>query len=203
MFTGLIEETGRIAAIEDRPGGRRLWIEATQVLDGARIGDSLAVSGVCLTLVAVEPGRAAVEVVPETLRRTTLGELAGGEAVNLERPLRLDQRLGGHLVQGHVDGVGTLRAVREEGEGRRVTIELPADLVRFVAEKGSLAVDGVSLTVAACAADRCEIALIPHTLKVTTAGSYAPGRRVNLEVDLLARYLARMLEERDPIGRRP
>jgi riboflavin synthase len=201
MFTGLIEETGTIAAVEDRSAGRRLWIAAARVLDDARIGDSLALDGCCLTLVAVERGRVAVEAVPETLRRTTLGDWRIGARINLERPLRLDQRLGGHLVQGHVDGVGTVRSVTTEGEGRRVAFELPAPLARFVAEKGSLAVDGVSLTIAACAGTRCEIAYIPHTLAVTVAGDYQPGRRVNLEVDLLARYLARLLEEPGPARR--
>ena len=160
MFTGLIEETGTVAGIEDRPGGRRLWIAAARVLEGARIGDSLALDGCCLTLVAVEPRRVAVEAVPETLRRTTLGDWRPGARINLERPLRLDQRLGGHLVQGHIDGVGTVRAVSAEGEGRRVAFELPAPLLRFVAEKGSLAVDGVSLTIAACDRTGCEIAYI-------------------------------------------
>jgi len=201
MFTGLIEETGTVAGIEDRPGGRRLWIAGARVLEGARIGDSLALDGCCLTLVAVEPRRVAVEAVPETLRRTTLGDWRPGARINLERPLRLDQRLGGHLVQGHIDGVGTVRAVSAEGEGRRVAFELPAPLLRFVAEKGSLAVDGVSLTIAACDRTGCEIAYIPHTLAATVAGDYQPGRRVNLEVDLLARYLARLLEEPGPARR--
>ena len=201
MFTGLIEETGTVAGIEDRPGGRRLWIAGARVLEGARIGDSLALDGCCLTLVAVEPRRVAVEAVPETLRRTTLGDWRPGARINLERPLRLDQRLGGHLVQGHIDGVGTVRAVSAEGEGRRVAFELPAPLLRFVAEKGSLAVDGVSLTIAACDRTGCEIAYIPHTLAATVAGDYQPGRRVNLEVDLLARYLARLLAEPGPARR--
>ena len=201
MFTGMIEETGTVAGIEDRPGGRRLWIAGARVLEGARIGDSLALDGCCLTLVAVEPRRVAVEAVPETLRRTTLGDWRPGARINLERPLRLDQRLGGHLVQGHIDGVGTVRAVSAEGEGRRVAFELPAPLLRFVAEKGSLAVDGVSLTIAACDRTGCEIAYIPHTLAATVAGDYQPGRRVNLEVDLLARYLARLLEEPGPARR--
>jgi len=160
------------------------------------VGDSIACSGCCLTAIAVEPGRFAVEVVPETLRRTTLGAWRVGTAVNLERSLRLTDRLGGHLVQGHVDGVGEVRRVSTEGDGRRMTLALPAALARYVAEKGSLAVDGVSLTVAGLADGTCEIAYIPHTLAVTTAGSYAAGTRVNLEADLLARYLARLLESR-------
>ena len=203
MFTGLVEEVGRVAAVEERAGGRRLWIEARAVLADAAAGDSLACSGCCLTVAALAPGRFAVEAVPETLARTTLGDWREGEAVNLERALTLGTRLGGHLVQGHVDGTGEVAGVREEGGGRRVALALPAELRRFVAGKGSLAVDGVSLTVAALTASGCEIAYIPHTLAATTAGGYAPGRRVNLEVDLLARYLARLLADAGPIGRRP
>ena len=195
MFTGLVEEQGHIAAIEERSPGRRFWITAAQVLEGAAIGDSIAVSGVCLTAVALESSRFAVEAVPETLARTTLGALVMGDRVNLERPLTLAQRLGGHLVQGHVDGVGEVVSVANEGDGWRVRLRVPAELRRFVAEKGSLTVDGVSLTVAAVTDDGCEIAYIPHTLAVTTSGIYQSGRRVNLEVDLLARYLARLLED--------
>ena len=157
MFTGLVEELGRVESVEEHAAGRRLWIAATRVLEDARVGDSLSCSGCCLTLVAVELGRFAVEAVPETLRLTTLGAWRAGTPVNLERSLKLSDRLGGHLVQGHVDGV--------------------------------------SLTVAGLADSACEIAYIPHTLAVTSAGAYAQGTRVNLEVDLLARYLARMLEE--------
>jgi len=194
MFTGLVEELGRVQAVEERPAGRRLWIAARSVLEDAHVGDSLSCSGCCLTAVAVEPERFAVEAVPETLRLTTLGAWRAGDAVNLERSLRLSDRLGGHLVQGHVDGVGEVRARAAEGDGARITIAIPSALARFVALKGALAVDGVSLTVAGLTDSTCEIAYIPHTLAVTSAGSYAPGTRVNLEVDLLARYLARMLE---------
>ena len=201
MFSGIVEEVGRVKAVEERPGGRRFWIAARGVLEGTRVGDSIAVSGCCLTAVAVEPMAFAVDAVPETLSRTTLGAWREGDPVNLERAMRLDQRLGGHLVQGHVDGVGEVREVREEGDGRRIRLALPQPLTRFVAEKGSLAVDGVSLTVAAQDGAGCEIALIPHTLRVTLAGGYAPGTRVNLEVDLLARYLARLLDEASVAGR--
>ena len=194
MFTGLVEELGRVQSVEERPAGRRFWIGASRVLEDARVGDSISCSGCCLTAIAVEPGRFAVEAVPETLRLTTLADWRADTAINLERSLRLSDRLGGHLVQGHVDGVGEVRARTPEGDGARVTIALPASLARFVAHKGSLAVDGVSLTVAGLTDSGCEIAYIPHTLAMTSAGSYAPGARVNLEVDLLARYLARMLE---------
>ena len=206
MFSGIVEEMGRLARIEERPGpagvhGRRFWIAARRVVEDARVGDSIAVSGCCLTAVVVESPGFAVDAVPETLSRTTLGAWAEGDAVNLERALRLDQRLGGHLVQGHVDGVGEVREVRDEGDGRRLTLVLPATLARFVAEKGSLAVDGVSLTVAGLEGAQCEIALIPHTLRATVAGDYAAGTRVNLEVDLVARYLARLLDEAGVAGR--
>jgi riboflavin synthase len=201
MFTGIVEEMGWVHRIEERPAGRRFWFSAGRVLEDAEVGCSIAVSGVCLTVVGVEPGRFSVETVPETLARTTLGELRVGDPVNLERPLTLEQRLGGHLVQGHVDGVGEVLAVTPEGDGTRVTIGVPPPLRRFVAEKGSLAVDGVSLTVARAEDDRCEVALIPHTLEVTTSGGYARGTRVNLEVDLLARYLARLLDDSGAAGR--
>jgi riboflavin synthase len=195
MFTGLVEEKGTVQKAEPRPGGRRLWIGAQRVLEDARLGDSISVSGCCLTVVERTDDSFAVEMVPETLRRTTLGTLATGDPVNLERAMRLDQRLGGHLVQGHVDGVAEVIRMEAEGEGQRLTLELPRSLARFVAEKGSIAIDGVSLTVAACTGTRCEVALIPHTLEVTTAGDYRPGRKVNVEVDLMARYAARLLEE--------
>lgn len=194
MFTGLVEETGRVTRREEGPGGRRVWIAAARVMEDAAIGDSIAVNGCCLTRVAIADGGFAVDAVPETLARTTVGEWHEGRRVNLERALRLDQRLGGHLVQGHVDGVGRIAAVREEGGGRRVTIEVPGPLARFIAEKGSLAVDGVSLTVAAAAGRRCEIALIPHTLAATVAGEWQPESRVHLEVDVIARYVARLRE---------
>jgi len=201
MFTGIVEELGRVAVVEPRPEGRRFWIEAPVVTADAAIGDSIACCGCCLTVVQLDGARFAVEAVPETLRLTTLGDWREGDAVNLERSLRLEQRLGGHLVQGHVDGAGTVTAVRDEGDGRRVALAVPAGLRRFVALKGSLAVDGVSLTVAAVSGEGCEIAYIPHTLAVTTAGSYTAGRRVNLEVDLLARYLARLMEDTGMTGR--
>ncbi len=201
MFTGIIEELGRVTRREDRPDGRRFWIEAPLVSQGLAVGDSLAHAGCCLTVVARESDAYAVEAVPETLRLTTLGDWNVGDAVNLERSVALGARLGGHLVQGHVDGVGEVVSVTNEGDGRRVALRVPTALRRFVAHKGSLAVDGVSLTVAALTGEGCEIAYIPHTLAVTTAGAYAPGHRVHLEVDLLARYLARLLEETGMPGR--
>lgn len=198
MFTGIIETLGAVTRIDERPDGRRFWMSAPHAPEFVRslgIGDSVAHCGCCLTVVEVSGETYAVEAVPETLRLTTLGDWRVGDPVNLERSLALGERLGGHLVQGHVDDVGEVTAVRAEGDGRRVVFRLPEALRRFVAHKGSLAVDGASLTVAALTTDGCEIAYIPHTLAVTTAGRYEPGRRVNLEVDLLARYMARLLEE--------
>ncbi len=202
MFTGLVEEIGSIRRIEERPAGRRLWIDARLVVEDARRGDSIAVDGCCLTATELDADGFAVDAVPETLSRTTIGERRAGEPVNLERPLRLDQRLGGHLVQGHIDGVGAVHSIVEEGDGARARFELPPALARFVAEKGSIALDGVSLTVAAVRGNGCEVAFIPHTLAATVAGRYAAGRRVNVEVDLIARYLARFLDGAEATGGR-
>ena len=207
MFTGIIEELGTVRAIERRAGGARVEIECHDVLDDAVIGASIAVNGCCLTVVEVgadERGASwwAAEAQPETLDRTTLGGLGVGDRVNLERPLRLADRLGGHLVQGHVDGVGTVVGRRPEPDGStRVDLEIPRDLARYVVEKGSLALDGVSLTVTDVtdngAGTRVGVALIPHTLAVTTFGSREPGQAVNVEVDLMAKYVER-LAGRDP-----
>jgi riboflavin synthase len=201
MFTGIVEEMGRIERIEERPAGRRFWIAAGSALEGTGVGDSIAVNGCCLTVVGVDARRFAVEAVPETLSRTTLGGWSEGDPVNLERSLRLDDRLGGHLVVGHVDGVGEVLWVRDEGDGRRMGFRAPAALARFIAEKGSIAVDGTSLTIAACRGEEFEIAYIPHTLAVTDAGRYAAGTRVHLEVDLIARYVARLLDAAGAAGR--
>jgi riboflavin synthase alpha subunit len=187
VFTGLVEETGRVAALTARGAEVRLRVRA-RLAAGLRRGRSIAVDGVCLT--AAGRGRGWFEAVlaPETLRRTTLGLRRAGDRVNLERPLRLGDPIGGHLVQGHVDGVGVVEAARPEGSGARVRVAFPAALAPFIHEKGSIAVDGVSLTVAARAGRWFEAALIPETLRVTHLGGYAPGTPVNLEVDMLGRY---------------
>ena len=190
MFTGLVETLGVVTRLEARPQGRRIEIQAS--FDGPlAIGESVAVDGCCLTVVAASDGAFEVETVPETSARTTLGQVRRDQTVNLERALRVGDRLGGHLVQGHVDAVGTVRSVTGEGAGRRVRIALPPALVPFVAEKGSITVDGVSLTIAACDLESFEVALIPHTLERTIARGYHSGTRVNLEVDVIARYIAR------------
>jgi riboflavin synthase len=172
----------------------RLVIDAPPVTAGLAVGASVAVDGVCLTAVEVEGTRLAVEVVPETLARTTLGRLRSGSVVNLERPLPADGRFDGHIVQGHVDGVGTVTAVEPEGDGVRMRIAVPPDLSRYLVEKGSVTVDGVSLTVAGRSDDEIQIALIPHTLEVTGLGLRRPGDGVNLEVDVIAKYVERLLE---------
>jgi len=182
MFTGLIEELG---SLESRQGGRFRFLAPTVATD-ATVGDSIAVNGACLTVVELGEGWWAADVVDETLSRTSLGDLRPGDTVNLERPLRLSDRLGGHLVQGHVDAVGEV-----ELGPPRLAVLVPD--TRYLVEKGSVAVDGVSLTVAAVDADRFSVAVIPHTSAVTTLGRLRPGDRVNLEFDILAKYVERLL----------
>jgi riboflavin synthase len=189
MFTGLVEEVGAVTAVTPGAAGARVAFRAPRVADGLAPGDSVAVDGACLTAVEVLPGGFAVEAVAETLRRTCLGDRRPGDAVNLERALAATARLGGHLVQGHVDGTGTVAAATPEGESVLLRVEAPPDLLRYVVEKGSVAVDGVSLTVAGRDAAGFTVALIPHTMAHTTLGPAAAGRRVNLEVDLVAKYV--------------
>ncbi|HEX2738493.1 MAG TPA: riboflavin synthase [Acidimicrobiia bacterium] len=194
MFTGIVEELGRVKAVIPDDGGARIEIEATKVLDDARIGDSIAVNGCCLTVVERADNWWAADAVTETLERSTLGALHAGDPINLERPLRLQDRLGGHIVQGHVDGVGCVAEQVALPDGSsRITIEAPPEVLRYVVEKGSIAVDGISLTVASLAPTRFDIAVIPHTLAVTTLGARRLGARVNIEVDVLAKYVERLL----------
>jgi riboflavin synthase len=193
VFTGLIREVGRVAGVTGGGDGVRLEIEAPLTSDGASIGDSVAINGVGLTVVSVEGARLAFEAVPETLARSSLGRLAAGSPVNLEPALRAGDALGGHYVQGHVDGVGSVRTVEPEGAGRRLWFDAPPDLMRYVVEKGSIAIEGTSLTVAALDEAGFAVALIPHTLVETTFGTLAPGDTVNLEVDVLAKYVERLL----------
>jgi riboflavin synthase len=193
MFTGIVEELGRVKAVIPDDGGARIEIEATKVLDDARIGDSIAVNGCCLTVVERADNWWAADAVTETLERTTLGALHAGDPINLERPVRLQDRLGGHIVQGHVDGVGCVAEQVALPDGSsRITIEAPPEVLRYVVEKGSIAVDGISLTVASLAPTRFDIAVIPHTLAVTTLGARRLGARVNIEVDVLAKYVERL-----------
>jgi riboflavin synthase len=193
MFTGIVRERGCVAGLTGGADGIRLLIEGPETAAQVAIGDSVAISGCCLTVVAVENGTLSFDAVPETLERTSLGGLAPGGAVNLESAVRAGEPLGGHVMQGHVDGVGTVRAVEPEGEGRRIWFDAPESVLRYVVEKGSIAVDGVSLTVAGLDDDGFAVALIPHTLAVTTLGELEPGRTVNLEADVLAKYVERLL----------
>jgi riboflavin synthase len=195
MFTGIISDLGTVAA---RDGGR-FTIRCGYPAEGIALGASIACDGACLTAiaVAVEPGGGSVftvDVSNETLARTTLGEWQPGRRINLERALTAGEELGGHLVAGHVDGVGRILDMRDDGESRRFTIEAPAELACYIAPKGSVALDGISLTVNEVAGDRFGINIIPHTLTHTTLGARKPGDRVNLEVDLIARYVARLVD---------
>jgi riboflavin synthase len=194
VFTGIIEELGRIRAIHHREGGARLEIAAETVLTDARVGDSIAVNGCCVTVVERGDAWWAADAVIETLQRTALGALEPGEPVNLERPLRLADHLGGHLVQGHVDAVGEVVARTALADGStRFTFSAPPEVLRYVVEKGSIAIDGISLTVAALDDETFDVAIIPHTLAVTTLGHKGPGAAVNLEADLIAKYVERLL----------
>jgi riboflavin synthase alpha subunit len=196
VFTGIVRERGRIASVEGSRDGVRLVVDAPAIAADATLGDSVAVSGVCLTVVAAENGTLAFDAVPETLRRSSLARLEPGDPVNLEPALRAGEPLGGHYVQGHVDGVGHVRAVEPEGDGRRVWIDPPAELLRYLVEKGSVAVEGVSLTVAELDERGFAVALVPFTLAETTLGSLAEGTRVNVEVDVLAKYVERLVAQR-------
>ena len=184
MFTGLVQDLGEITAVDASSDGVRLTIAAQLELAE---GDSVAVNGVCLTATAVAAGRFSADVMNETLRRSSLADVAPGARVNLELPLRAADRLGGHFVQGHVDGVGGVWDMRDDGFARVVTIGVPADLMRYVVEKGSIAVDGVSLTVSALGDDWLQVSLIPETLERTILGDVSVGQPVNLEVDVLAK----------------
>src|SRR5690606_14965286 len=203
MFTGIVEELGEITGIEPRGDSVTLTVRGPLVTEDAVHGASIAVNGVCLTVVDVQDGAFTADVIKETLDKSSLGVLEPGSKVNLERPVRLSDRLGGHLVQGHVDGVGTIIS-REPGERWDVvTVSLPADLGRYLVDKGSITVDGISLTVVEAGADRFSVALIPTTLAMTTLGHKKPGDPVNLEVDVVAKYVERMLGDRSSTGASP
>jgi riboflavin synthase len=192
MFTGLVEATARVRRVDPDGDGARLEVE-TPLAAELRQGDSIAVNGVCLTAVEPDGGRFKADVMAETLRRSSLGPLAAGDSVNVELPLRAGDRLGGHVVQGHVDGTGEVESARDEGFARLVRISADPALLRYVVEKGSIAVDGVSLTVAEVDDEGFTVSLIPETLERTTLGLAAPGRVVNLEVDVLAKYVEKLV----------
>ena len=188
MFTGIVRELGRVEAVEEADHGIRLRVRAPQTAVGARVGDSVAVSGVCLTVTDANDGLLAFDAVPETLRRSTLARLSGGAEVNLEPALRAGDPVGGHFVQGHVDGVARVRNVTDEG----LEIEAGPEILRYCVEKGSIAVEGVSLTIARLDGDAFAVALVPHTKDVTTLGDAARGDELNVEVDMLAKYVEKL-----------
>jgi riboflavin synthase len=193
VFTGLVADLGTVAEVDASEAGVRLTVRSALELSE---GDSVAVNGVCLTATSLPDGAFTADVMQETLRRSSLGALEEGSKVNLELPLRADDRLGGHFVQGHVDGLGTIWAVREEGFSHVVTIGAPPEILRYVIEKGSIAVDGVSLTVSGLGDDWLQVSLIPETLERTTLGEATTGATVNLEVDVLAKYIERLVPVR-------
>jgi riboflavin synthase len=189
VFTGIVRELGRVESFD----GSRLRVAAPGTAPQVAIGDSVAIAGVCLTVVENGGGALSFDAVPETIARTSLGRLEPGDGVNIEPALRAGDPMGGHVMQGHVDGVGTVRTVEPEGDGKRIWFDAPRELLRYCVEKGSIAVDGTSLTIAALDEDGFAVALIPHTLDATTLGSLASGDTVNLEVDVLAKYVERLL----------
>jgi riboflavin synthase len=198
MFTGIVEEQGTVRSVTANEGGARFVFDAEVVLDDVELGASIAVNGCCLTVVAYNESSWSADAVIETLARTNLGDLVAGDGVNLERPVRLADRLGGHMVQGHVDATGTVQRREPQPDGSEiVTIVAPDEVLRYVVHKGSITVDGVSLTIARRDVGSFSIALIPHTLAVTTLGARAPGARVNLEADLIAKYVEQLMLSRE------
>ena len=193
MFTGIVRERGTVRSIDGDEQGARLRVAAPEAAGQAGIGDSIAISGVCLTVVAVRDGEVEFDAVAETLRRSSLGRLQAGDGVNVEPALRAGEPLGGHYVQGHVDGVGRVRSIEPEGDGVLMGFEAPTDVLRYCVEKGSIAVEGVSLTITHVDETGFGVALVPHTLTETTLGSRQPGDEVNLEADVLAKYVERLL----------
>jgi riboflavin synthase len=196
MFTGIVREVGRVVEVDAGDAGATLRIAAPETAARTEVGDSVAIGGVCLTAESVDGETMRFHAVSETLSRSTLGGLQAGDGVNVEPALRAGEPLGGHIVQGHVDGLGSVRAVEHEGEGVRMSFDAPPELLAYLVEKGSVTVDGVSLTVAGLEDDVFAVALVPHTLSVTTLGALAPGTQVNLEVDVLAKYVERLVAPR-------
>ena len=196
MFTGIVRERGRVASVEGDGNGIRIRLDAPLTAAAVAIGDSVSLNGCCLTVVEAANGTLAFEAVPETLSRSSLDRLEAGAELNVEPAIRAGDPLGGHYVQGHVDAVGTVRSVEAEGEGRRIWVDAPNEVLRYCVEKGSVAVDGVSLTIAELDEAGFAVALIPHTLAATTLGTLGPRAHVNLEADVLAKYVERLVEVR-------
>jgi riboflavin synthase len=200
VFTGIVREQGTVVSTEEVSSGRTLVLRAPTTAALTSVGDSVAVNGCCLTASEVSESLLTFHAVPETLARTTLGALRAEELVNVEPALRAGDPLGGHYVQGHIDAVGRVQSVEAEGEGLRVFVEASGDVLRFCVEKGSVTIDGVSLTVAEVAPDAFAVALVPHTIEGTTLSALRPGQRVNVETDVLAKYVERLLHEGPPRG---
>lgn len=198
MFTGIVEDVGRLVRREDLAEGRRLWVTTSLPVSEFEMGESVAIAGACMTVVAMTGGELggefAVDVSAESLRRTTLGALCDGDAVNLERAMKLGDRLGGHIVSGHIDGTGVVESIRAEGESSIFTFRVDAGLMPMLVEKGSVAIDGTSLTCFHCRDSSFDVAVIPHTQAVTTLGARQPGARVNIEVDVLGKHVAKLVD---------
>lgn len=201
MFTGIVEELGSVRSLHLLPDSGQLTIEAKKVLEGTQIGDSIAVNGVCLTVISLNAHQFTVDVMAETLEKTNLSELKNGSHVNLERALQLQTRLGGHLVSGHVDGIGSIRRIAPWGIAQVYEINAPPALLSFMLPKGSIAIDGISLTLIDVEEDYFSVSLIPHTFKETTLGLKGTGKSVNLETDLIGKYVARLMGLNKPLGK--
>lgn len=197
MFTGIIEELGEIISIERQGVSGTVRIRAKKVLEGTRIGESIAVNGICLTVVSIQDGQFAADVMAETIRRSSLSDAKPGDAVNLERAMAADGRFGGHIVSGHIDGTGRIRSYRREENAVWVTIEAAPEILRLIVEKGSICIDGISLTVASVTEDAFSVSVIPHTGEETTLLSHEPGALVNLENDIVGKYVERLLHFSD------
>lgn len=198
MFTGIVEEMGTVRRLNQAPNRCELELTASKVLEGTAIGDSIAVNGVCLTVVRMGEDHFTADVMPETLRRSNLGQLKTGSKVNLERAMAADGRFGGHIVAGHIDGTGTIRSMQPEGNAVLVTISAAPELLRYVVEKGSIAIDGISLTVASVTKSSFSVSLIPHTGACTTLLSKRPGDPVNLETDVIGKYVEKLMQPTTP-----
>ncbi len=194
MFTGIVEDLGKLRRVEPLEEGSRLVVETALPVGEFGMGASIAITGACMTVVTVEDGAFGVDVSSESLRRTTLGALRPGDAVNLERSVRMNDLMGGHMVSGHVDGTGTIVSIRPEGESSIFTFGLEPEMTKLIVEKGSIAVDGISLTCYNCTSETFDVAVIPHTMKVTTLGVHGEGARVNLESDILGKYVAKLVD---------
>jgi riboflavin synthase alpha subunit len=198
VFTGIVRERGRVTRADGGPDGLALELEAPETAALSAVGDSVSVAGACLTVTSAADGRMSFHAVPETMERSSLGRLRPGADVNLEPALRAGEPLGGHYVQGHVDAVGAVRSLDPEGQGARLWVDAPAAILRYCVDKGSITVEGVSLTIAGLDDDGFAVALVPHTLEATTLGEVAPGDSVNLEADVLAKYVEKLVETDSP-----